>query len=271
MGSQLKDLQTLLYSAITAAPGAARGSGTTILAGVIRGDERLSALERLNIYAEAYFYRLLDCLKEDFPATAAVTGGAFEGLVRAYLEKHPPTEPSIFYAGQHLAAFLGNDPVAERWPFLAELARLERTLIEVFHGANAPALSTSEAGMIAPTEWPSLRLRLHPALRILNCHRRVNDVLRAVESGTEWREPAHVPVTLLVWRQGSQVYYRELAPPERAALEGLSKEAEFAAVCEAFAARFEGEGPAAAIKEMLTRWVADGLLARNEDSPTELV
>src|SRR5262249_1323716 len=124
--------------AITAAPGAARSSRAAVLSGVIRGDERLSALQRLNIYADAYFYRLLDCLKEDFPATAAVTGDAFEGLVRAYLDKHAPAEPSIFYAGQRLADFLGDHPVGERWPFLAELARLERTLIEVFHAADAP-------------------------------------------------------------------------------------------------------------------------------------
>jgi len=83
---------------------------------VIRGDERLSALQRLKIYADAYFYRLLDCLKEDFPATAAVTGEAFAGLVRAYLDEHPPTEPSIFYAGRHLADFVGNHALAERWP-----------------------------------------------------------------------------------------------------------------------------------------------------------
>jgi hypothetical protein len=271
MRAGLKDLQTLLYSSITAAPGAARGSRAAVLSGMIRDDERLSALQRLNIYADAYFYRLLDCLKEDFPATAAVTGDAFEGLVRAYLDRHPPTEPSIFYAGQHLADFLGDHPVGERWPFLAELARLERILIEVFHGADAPALSAREVDMIAPADWPSLRLRVHPALQILNCNRRVNDVLRAVERATEWREPAHAPVTLLVWRQGSQVYYRELAPPERAALEALSKEAEFAAVCEAFAARFEAEDAAAAIKEMLTRWVIDGLLACSEDPAADVI
>jgi hypothetical protein len=270
MMSDLKDLQTLLYSTITAAPGAARSSAT-ILSDVIRGDERLSALQRLNIYANAYFYRLLDCLKEDFPATAAVTGDAFEGLVRAYLDEHPPTEPSIFYAGRHLANFLGNHPLRERWPFLAELARLERTLIEVFHGTDAPALSASKVGTISPAQWPALKLRVHPALRMLSCNWRVNDVVRAVESGTEWCEPAQAPASLLIWRQSSQVYYRELEPPERAALEAASKGAEFATVCEAFASRFDSEDPAAAIKEMLSRWVADRRRLLDEDAFRDFV
>ena len=227
---------------------------------MIRGDERLSELQRLNIYADAYFYRLLDCLKEDFPATAAVTGDAFAGLVRAYLGEHSPTEPSIFYAGRHLAEFLSKHALQERWPFVAELARLERTLIEVFHGTDAPALAASEVRTIAPADWPALRLRVHPALRMLNCDWRVNDVLRAI--GTDWREPARGPVALLVWRQRTQVYYREVEVSERAGLEAAAKGEDFATVCEAVASRLNTDDPTAAINRMLTQWVADGLLVR---------
>ncbi len=261
MTSDLKNLQTLLYRAITGVPGAVSSIG--LRPDVIRGNGRLSALERVAIYANAYFYRLLDCLREDFPATAAVVGEpAFENLIRAYLTRHPPTEPSIFYAGRYLADFLGNHPQLERWSFIAELARLERTLIEVFHGPGAPALSASEIRTIAPVDWPSLSLRTHPALRMLDCKWRVNDVLRAVANGTEWREPARSVTALLVWRQANQVYYRELEVPERAALEVASNGADFAAVCEAFASHMNDEDLPAAINGILTRWVADGLLVR---------
>jgi len=34
---------------------------------LVRGDPRLTASERVNIYATAYFCRLLDCLYEEFP------------------------------------------------------------------------------------------------------------------------------------------------------------------------------------------------------------
>jgi putative DNA-binding protein len=262
MGPDLKTLQTLLYSAITARPWIARSSRAAALSSMIRGDGRLPMPARLNIYADAYFYRLLDCLREDFTATAAVTGSAFKGLVRAYLGKYPPTEPSIFYAGRFLPEFLANHPRCEHWPFVSELARLERTLIEVFHDADASIMRASEIGEIAPAAWPGLRLRLHPALRMFNCNWRVNDVLRAVTSATAWQRPARTPVILLVWRQDGRVYYRELEPAEGAALEAVSREQRFAAVCEAFAARFDGEDAASVINEMLVRWIADGLLAR---------
>lgn len=264
----LESLQTRLYRAITASPGGVtetpRDEMRDRLESMIRGDERLSAFERITIYADAYFYRLLDCLKDDFPATLAVVGQpVFEDLVRSYLTEYPPTEPSIFFAGRNLADFLALHHLSDRWPFLAELARLERTLIEVFHDPDAPALSASQVHKIAPADWPTLSLRTHPALRMMDCEWRVNDVLRAVENGTEWREPEPGPVILLVWRQGTQIYYRELELPERAALEVASKGADFATVCEAFALRLDGDDPTAAITGLLTRWLADGLLVRS--------
>lgn len=265
MTLDLKNLQTLLYRAITAAAGAASSCDIGILPDVIRGDERLSALQRLGIYADAYFYRLLDCLKEDFPATAAVAGDSFERIVRAYLGRHPPTEPSIFYAGRYLADFLANHHPHERWPFLAELARLERTLVETFHDPDAMALTASDVRAIAPADWPKLSLRTHPAVHLLDCGWRVNDVLRAIENGTQWRDPRRESFAMLVWRQGNQVYYRALEVPERAALEVASRGADFAVVCDAFASHRDSENLAGEINRTLIRWVADGLLVRVED------
>jgi hypothetical protein len=269
MNLNLKDLQALHYELIVSPKrtitnlSAATAHQPGWLETMVRGDERLSALRRLEIYVDAYFYRLLDCLKEDFPATAAVIGDpAFEDLIRAYLTRHPPTEPSIFYAGRHLADFLADHGLRQRWPFLAELARLERTLIEVLHSPDAPVLSASEMNSFYPEDWSALRLHSHPVLRLLDCRWRVNDVLRAVEDGGQWKQPELRPVLLLVWRQGAQVYYRELEAPERAALEAASRGADFASVCEVFASWFDGENPAAVISQTLARWLADGLLVR---------
>ncbi len=251
----------MLYSCITGAHGAARSPEVGIPPHLIRGDERLSARQRIEIYADAYFYRLLHCLKEDFPATLAVVGeSAFRDLVVSYLAEHPPTEPSVFYVGRHLAEFLQGHHLEECWPFLAELARLERVIIEVFHGPDAQALTADDMRSVAPADWHGLFIRTLPAFRMLYGEWRVGDVLRAVENGTEWREPKPGLVTLVVWRQGTQVYFRELEQPERAALEVASRGGDFAVICEAFASHLDDKEPAAAINRLLTRWVVDGLL-----------
>lgn len=265
MTSHLTNLQTLLYRAITASPGGVTETPESEtrdrLESMIQGDERLSAFDRIAIYADAYFYRLLDCLKEDFPATLAVAGEAdFQDLVRSYLTEYPPSEPSIFHVGRHLAGYLQDHQLRERWPFLAELARLERTIIEVFHGPDAQTLTADEMRSVAPADWPGLILHTIPAFRILDCEWRVSEVLGAVGTGAECREPKSGPAFLLVWRQDTQVYYRELELSERAALEVASGGTHFAKVCETFALWLDGENPTAAINRALTRWFSDGLV-----------
>ena len=85
-----------------------------------------------------YFYRILDALKEDFPATLAVLGADnFHNLVTGYLLEYPPTEPSISYCGRHLADYLRDHPLRDGAPFVADLARLERAVVEVFQGPDA--------------------------------------------------------------------------------------------------------------------------------------
>jgi hypothetical protein len=288
----LENLQSLLYRLITAPEGVAAGlaaeraRGSSMLddldhsndledalENVIAGDDRLSAVERLEIYANAYFYRILDCLKEDFPATLATVGGDnFHNLVTGYLIEYPPTEPSIAYAGRHLAEFLRHPSMRatlERWPFIADLARLERTLFEVFHAAEGEPLKAEAMRAVAPEDWPALAMRTQPALAIVDCEWRVDELLREVEAaagepGRALDEPSHAPVGVLVWRRGSRVYYRALEDSERAALEQASAGTSFAAICEAVAAASGDDDPVALINRLLARWLEEGLLIRDE-------
>src|SRR5579863_5534234 len=128
MPTNLKNLQSLLYRLITAVSGVAEGLaserdlGAGGIGAVVLGDDRLSAEARVDIYANMYFYRILDALKEDFPATLAVLGDdKFHNLVTGYILEYPPTEPSISYCGRFLADYLRDHPMRERAPFIADL------------------------------------------------------------------------------------------------------------------------------------------------------
>ncbi len=268
MHVNLPELQTLLYQLITTPEEAKRiGNERDLAHGglevLVRGDQRLSANERVNIYAKAYFYRLLDCLYEEFPATFAVVGSDnFAALVRDYLLACPPTEPSIFYAGRYLDSFLRNHPLAKRWPFISELARFERTILDVFHAADTSTLSDEVMRAIPSQQWPAIKLETHPAVEILRNEWHVTDVLCAVESGREWRQPAHQKTTVLVWRRDAQVNYRDLEEMETTALALLSEGASFAAICEAIAALATGPDQVPLIGRLLARWLADGIIVR---------
>ncbi len=229
---------------------------------LIVGDRRRSALRRLEIYADAYFQRLLEVMREDFPAIRTVVGDdRFTGLVREYLAEHPPTEPSVFYAGRDLPEFLADHRGVEK--FAAELARLERATFEVFHGPEAIALTAEAMRTTAPERWPTLALRTHPALKILDCEFAVGPLLRAISERAPWSSPQRGPVSILVWRQASQVFYRTLEPGEREALGAALEGASFAAICAAASEGIEGDA-VEAINQMLARWLADGLLVAAE-------
>jgi len=68
----LRELQNLLYQSITDPDGTKESIGEEprlapgVFEALVHGDERLSSLERVDIYANAYFCRLLECLAEDF-------------------------------------------------------------------------------------------------------------------------------------------------------------------------------------------------------------
>jgi hypothetical protein len=275
----LRDLQSLLYRLITAPDGVEAGLrlepaiGQKGLASIISGDSHLMARERLEIYANAYFYRLLNACKQDFPYTYSVLGAInFHNLVTGYLVDSPPSAPSLYYAGRYLADYLAADRLVEQFPFAADLARLERTSIEVFHGPDAEILDQDSLRQLAPEAWPSFILRLHPAAQILDVGWQVDKLVAAIEQGRRWETPERRPLSLLVWRRGWTVHHREVQRGERVALMAASDGVDFASICQIFfetaIPEIDGADGAdspdlpAAIHAMLARWLNEGVLAR---------
>jgi hypothetical protein len=269
MAVPLKQLQKLLYQLITAASGVAEGlaANREIPAGgldaIVRGDDRLSAEERVDIYANMYFYRLLDVLKEDFPATLRVLGDDnFHNLATGYLLEYPPTEASVMHCGRDLPAFLPGHHLREQRPYIADLAALERALVEVFHGPDAAVLEAERLRDIAPEKWPGLKIRTHPAVQILKLEYRVVELLRAVEEGREWKAADAGANDVIVWRRESRVFYRELERAEVRALEAARIGVRFAKICDLVAEDCDGASdPVAEVNRLLARWLSDGILA----------
>jgi hypothetical protein len=271
----LRRLQEIIYRLIVAPTGVADGlAQETILPvggldSLVAGDDRMTPVERVEIYANGYFYRILDVLKEDYPAVLAVVGADnFHNLATGYLIEYPPTEPSIYFAGRNLAAYLATHPLRERFPYLADLARLECSTLESFHATDAKSLDADAMRAIPPAEWPALRMRAHPAMRLVESAWRVDRVLRAVEDAVAWRPPDREPVTILVSRRAARVSFRAAETVEREALRLASVDGgtTFAAICDAIAAAAgESDDVAALINRLLARWLFEGQLIPTAD------
>lgn len=103
----------------------------------VRGDNRLTAEDRIAIYAQGYRQRLLDCLRGEFPILAALAGpSTFELFARGYIAAHPSRSYTLYEFGAGFADYLdgarpeGAPDAPEAIP--AALARIERARSEVF-------------------------------------------------------------------------------------------------------------------------------------------
>jgi hypothetical protein len=229
----------------------------------------MTAAERVEIYATGYFYRILEVMKEDFPATLAVVGAEnFHNLVTGYLIDYPPTEPSIYFVGKSFARFLAAHPLRERSPFLGDLATLERATLESFHATGAPTLDGDLMRTVTPAAWPALKLCIHPATRLVASSWRIDRLLRTIGDGEAWRIPDREDVIIVVSRRDARVSWRVAEDAERAALLLASEDggATFAGACEAIAeAALTTEDVAVLINRLLAVWLRDGLFVRPTD------
>jgi hypothetical protein len=240
------------------------------LEGWIRGDERLSELDRLEIYASMYFFRLLDCLIEDFPATHAVVGHErFHGLAADYLAHHPSVHPSVRMLGSAFGDFLETHPLSREFCYLADLARFEWALLGAFDAPDAEPLAAECLQELAPEDWPVLRFVLAPSLRILEARAPVHEVWSAATQGRGLPSIESQPTVLRVWREELRVFHRTIGPVELAALRAAERGERFAAMCDAIAARVGEEQAATELVTILQRWLADQLIVGFDGSPAD--
>jgi len=268
----LAEIQHLLQRLITAPEGVRSALAedddpeSAHLAEVIRGDARLSAVERLDVYANAYFFRILEVLAKDYPAIEAAIGhDRFHDLVTAYLAAHPPTRFSIRYAGEGLADFIADHAdaaaVRDEFPWAENLAALEWAIVDAFDAEDAPHLTRDDLARIPPDRWGGLRFALDPSVRVLRTGWPVNRLREASDREVPLPSVEREDTAILVRRRDERVFHRALDPLDADCLERIFDGATFGSVCERIALDVgESETPARAFS-LLTAWIESGLLS----------
>ena len=258
----LAEAQEVFLELVRAPEGVARAAVETRAraAKLFAGDARMSAEERLDVYANMYFFRLRDSLAEDFPRTAGALGEArWHNLVTDYLLAHPPSRWSLRWAGEALPAFLRTHAYGAERPWLADVAALEQARNEAFQALDAEPLRPETLAAVPAEEWPGLRFLPAPGTALVGSRW---DLAAWWEDGTETDAPAALAeeAALLVFRDGEDdVRHDVLAPDEAEAARRLLVGATFAEVCETFAATAADEADAARRALALVRKTGSGL------------
>jgi hypothetical protein len=231
----------------------------------LHSDERLCAEDRLDVYANAYFYRILEVLQQDYPTLAQSLGEAeFHDLATSYLAVHPSEHPSLRWIGGKLAGFLAHSPAAagvrQRAPWASDLAAFEWAMGEAFDAADARAADRDDLVTQAPEEWESLSLELGPAVRLLRLHWPVQRLCAAQRDELPLPSIEPAATAVCIWRRDERVLYRALDRPEADALADVQRGIRFGALCERVAQELgDSDAPAQAAR-WLARWIDDELL-----------
>lgn len=215
----------------------------------------LTAVERLEIYANMYFYRLHDVLAEDFPTVRAVIGPErFHNLVTDYLLAHPSRHFSLRYAGKSFPAFVRQHQLCQRWPWLGDLALLEWAVVDAFDAPDAPAIGP-EVFLALPAEvWGKQRIVWSASLQVLACAYPVHVPWQQEQDNMPLSDLSAAPTWLRVWRQHEKVFVAPVTPDEARVLGTSLTLAELAADLAA-------QSDEATAAEQLATWMADWAVA----------
>jgi hypothetical protein len=199
----------------------------------IKPTNRLTSLERLEIYGRSYWFRIIDSLYDDFPGLRAVLGErAFRRLSRVYLADCPSRSFTLRNLGSGLEDWLRRHPqyAGNRHTLALDMVRLEWADIEAFDGAADKVLGPEDLLELDA----DFRARLQPYVRLLALQYPVDDLRIQVSRASEDRGAASNtalkqkhrtmtervarsnpdPIFLAVHRLDYTVYYRRLATEE---------------------------------------------------------
>ncbi|HSI14801.1 MAG TPA: DNA-binding domain-containing protein [Chthoniobacter sp.] len=259
-----------------------QASGAAVAERLVKPNDLLTSFERLQIYNQQYWWRILGAFSEDFRGVRAVIGEKkFDQLAVAYLEKCGSHSWTLRNLGSQLVSFLEAHPefTKPRVDLVLDVARVEWARILAFDDPEKPVLTAKQ---IAKLPADRLRLGLQPYLQLLELHHPVDEMMRTLKrteiaavsnavAATHTRRRKVVTVRrsrqliyLAVHRVNFSVYYKRLDPEAYRLLLALRAGASLEEACgTAFAGSKElPEQSAARIQEWFARWMEFGWFCR---------
>jgi hypothetical protein len=210
-----------------------RGGGDGVRAHVAQG--RMDRDTGLAIYCHAYGARLREALGNDHELLGLYLGDElWETMCAGYIAATPSRVTSLRDFGAGLPEFLASAPTFSRHPVIAELATLERRLLDCFDAADAPRADWETLQSTPPGRWPGLGLRLHPSLLIHDVAWNSVETWRALKDERSPPAPERTDGgQWALWRDREDVTrFRSLDAEEDAAIRHFLGGGDFAGLCD---------------------------------------
>ena len=188
---------------------------------IVTRSNTLTATQRLAIYGHAYFARLQECLRAEFPVLLHALGEELFNLFTfEYLRQYPSRSYTLHQLGENFPRFLAEtrpdsdaSPNArESWPdFIIDLATLERAFSRVFDGPGVEGQQILDANQLLTIgQLHEARFLPVVCLKLLSFRYPVSQYFRAVRNHEDPALPQPTDTFLAMTRRSYTVLIHEL-------------------------------------------------------------
>jgi hypothetical protein len=249
-----------------------------VAASFIKPNDRLTSFERIEIYNKQYWFRLVDCINEDFPGLKAVLGKRrFFELVKAYLNAHPSRSFTLRNLASRLPGFIQQNPkfVNPRRKLALDMARFEWAQVVAFDGPVREPIGVDD---LLGKDPDKLQLSLQPYVQPLALSYPLDEFVQQLKQdamrgdasnamdesrndSAPKRRGARLPrakeVFVVVHRHENSLYYKRL---DRDAFKLLMELGRGRTLGRALASALRGKSDVAQIRAWFSTWARLGWL-----------
>jgi hypothetical protein len=266
----LAELQKQILSAVTFPEGVRKAVQLKNHVGLLDSivdQPLLSREERLAIYGDGYFSRLIGSLKEDFGILVRILGeDEFENLCHRYLAAYPSHTTGIDEVGEHLSKFLLTDPLSETMPFLSDAASISWLGILAFFADDSATVDQTSLTKVPEEAWATATFKLAPSVGLWRSDWAVQNALKDISAeGPKLVEafdsgPHHV----VVFRRNEVVYFKDISPLSFQILQLIQEGHNLGELTLKIGGQTEEELSAiqTCFTESFGPWIAEGIIAQ---------
>ena len=198
------------------------GRGDDALAAALASGNGPGPSTRLDIYRNNIASALVRSFEGLYPALVRLMGaGFFARVARDYARAHPPAHGRLLEYGFDLPEFVAGYEAAGRYPWLADVGRLELAWHRAYIAVEAPPLRASELAGVPPERMADLELVLHPSCQRLASRYPVSIIWRIALEDEEPETPVGFsagsngfpgfsPIAAGAWSRGNTALYGDV-------------------------------------------------------------
>jgi hypothetical protein len=133
----------------------------------LHGPEARKADKRYAVYRNNVTVSLIGALEANFPSIRRLVGDEFfAAMAREHARENPPKSRLMAEYGVSFPDFLERFEPLVKYPYMADVARLELMWLDAYHEADAEPLQGAALAAIAPDALFETRFVPHPAARL---------------------------------------------------------------------------------------------------------